>query len=226
MLVMSLYGLWNMIVTYYSALAVEHGGLYIDLALAHCCQTSLDLVIVLTWPHSKAEQHKCDMGVSCGWASAAQPLAAHIYNPLVDFVAHCHPHYCFPYPPSLRVLVLVPVLRSVPSSTRSDCPTPIGPHESRCDRNRSQNRPSLLLFSSLVLGSAFHSKRRERKSTMCLVKVKQEEDHIVPYRVVQRARSPPRRRASRRSRDIERRYSRTEVVHESPRPSASSIALP
>jgi hypothetical protein len=62
---------------------------------------------------------------------------------------------------------------------------------------------------------------------MCLVKVKQEEDHIVPYRVVQRARSPPRRRASRRSRDIERRYSRNEVVYDSsPRPSASYVAVP
>ncbi|KAG9196341.1 hypothetical protein G6011_01462 [Alternaria panax] len=62
---------------------------------------------------------------------------------------------------------------------------------------------------------------------MCLVKVKQEEDHVVPYRVVQRNRSPPRRRASRQSRDIERRYSRTEIVHDSsPRPSASYVAVP
>jgi hypothetical protein len=95
MLAMSVYGLWNMIVTY-SALAVEHGGLYLSLALAGGCQTSLDLVIVLTWPRSKAEQHECDMGVSCGWASAAQPLAAHIYNPLVGSLAHCHPLCCFP----------------------------------------------------------------------------------------------------------------------------------
>ncbi|KAF1838680.1 hypothetical protein BDW02DRAFT_576163 [Decorospora gaudefroyi] len=59
---------------------------------------------------------------------------------------------------------------------------------------------------------------------MCLVKVKQEEDVVVPYRVVQRNRSPPRRRSSRHS---ERRYSRTEIVHESsPRPSASYIAVP
>jgi hypothetical protein len=63
---------------------------------------------------------------------------------------------------------------------------------------------------------------------MCLVKVKQEEDHIVPYRVVNRARSPPRRRASHRhSRDVERRYSRTEIVHESsPRPSQSYVSSP
>ena len=59
---------------------------------------------------------------------------------------------------------------------------------------------------------------------MCLVKVKQEEEHVVPYRVVQQ----PRRRASRRSRDIERSYSRTEVVHheQSPRPSASYVSVP
>jgi hypothetical protein len=61
---------------------------------------------------------------------------------------------------------------------------------------------------------------------MCLVKVKQEEDYVVPYRVVQRHHSPSRRRVSRHSRDIERRYSRTEVVHESPRPSASYVAVP
>jgi hypothetical protein len=63
---------------------------------------------------------------------------------------------------------------------------------------------------------------------MCLVKVKQEEDHIVPYRVVNRNRSPPRRRASHRhSRDVEHRYSRTEIVHEaSPRPSQSHVSSP
>lgn len=61
---------------------------------------------------------------------------------------------------------------------------------------------------------------------MCLVKVKQEEDVVVPYRVVSRNRSPPRRRASRASRQSERRYSRTEVVRESPRPSASYVAVP
>jgi hypothetical protein len=64
---------------------------------------------------------------------------------------------------------------------------------------------------------------------MCLVKVKQEEDHVVPYRVVNRNRSPPRRRAShqRHSRDVERRYSRTEIVHESsPRPSQSYVSSP
>ncbi|KAH6612508.1 hypothetical protein C7974DRAFT_445244 [Boeremia exigua] len=62
---------------------------------------------------------------------------------------------------------------------------------------------------------------------MCLVKVKQEEDVVVPYRVVSRHNhSPPRRRASRQS---THRYSR-EVVREShaasPRPSASYIAVP
>ena len=62
---------------------------------------------------------------------------------------------------------------------------------------------------------------------MCLVKVKQEEDVVVPYRVVSRHNhSPPRRRASRHS---TQRYSR-EVVresrHESPRPSASYVAVP
>lgn len=60
--------------------------------------------------------------------------------------------------------------------------------------------------------------------TMCLVKVKQEEDVVVPYRVVQRSHSPPRRRASHAS---ARRYSRTtEIVRESPRPSASYVAVP
>ncbi|CBX90292.1 hypothetical protein IAQ61_001786 [Plenodomus lingam] len=59
---------------------------------------------------------------------------------------------------------------------------------------------------------------------MCLVKVKQEEDVVVPYRVVQRTYSPPRRRASHAS---ARRYSRTtEIVRESPRPSGSYIAVP
>lgn len=62
---------------------------------------------------------------------------------------------------------------------------------------------------------------------MCLVKVKQEEDVVVPYRVVSRHNhSPPRRRASRQS---AHRYSR-EVVresrYESPRPSASYVAVP
>jgi hypothetical protein len=62
---------------------------------------------------------------------------------------------------------------------------------------------------------------------MCLVKVKQEEEVVVPYRVVSRHNhSPPRRRASRHSTT---RYSR-EVVresrHESPRPSASYVAVP
>ncbi|KAL7774843.1 hypothetical protein CFE70_005758 [Pyrenophora teres f. teres 0-1] len=54
---------------------------------------------------------------------------------------------------------------------------------------------------------------------MCLVKVKQEEE-VVPYRIHQRTRSPPRRRIShvRQSRDIARhsrdieRYSRTEII--------------
>ena len=69
---------------------------------------------------------------------------------------------------------------------------------------------------------------------MCLVKVKQEEE-VVPYRIHQRTRSPPRRRIShvrqsrevaRHSRDIER-YSRTEIVRESsPRPSASYVSMP
>ncbi|CAO2648893.1 Nn.00g098420.m01.CDS01 [Neocucurbitaria sp. VM-36] len=59
---------------------------------------------------------------------------------------------------------------------------------------------------------------------MCLVKVKQEEDVVVPYRVVQRNHSPPRRRASHQS---IRRYSRNEIVRESsPRPSGSYIAVP
>lgn len=58
---------------------------------------------------------------------------------------------------------------------------------------------------------------------MCLVKVKQEEDVVVPYRVVQRNHSPPRRRASHQS---VRRYSRNEIVRESPRPSSSYMAVP
>jgi hypothetical protein len=56
---------------------------------------------------------------------------------------------------------------------------------------------------------------------MCLVKVKQEEEHVVPYRVVDRRAS--KRRASHTS---QRRYSRTEIVHDSPRPSASYVAVP
>lgn len=57
---------------------------------------------------------------------------------------------------------------------------------------------------------------------MCLVKVKQEEEVVVPYRVAQR--SNHSRRASHAS---ARRYSRTtEVVRESPRPSTSYISMP
>lgn len=68
--------------------------------------------------------------------------------------------------------------------------------------------------------------QQQRPIAMCLVKVKQEEDVVVPYRVVSRHNhSPPRRRASRHS----TRYSR-EVIrsshHESPRPSASYVAVP
>ncbi|KAF1945455.1 hypothetical protein EJ02DRAFT_451485 [Clathrospora elynae] len=55
---------------------------------------------------------------------------------------------------------------------------------------------------------------------MCLVKFKPEEDHVVPYRVVQRNHSPPRRRASHQS---ARRYSHTEIVRES---SASYVPVP
>lgn len=59
---------------------------------------------------------------------------------------------------------------------------------------------------------------------MCLVKVRQDEDVVVPYRVVQRAHSPPRRRASHTS---VRRYSRNEIVRESsPRLSGSYVAVP
>jgi hypothetical protein len=54
---------------------------------------------------------------------------------------------------------------------------------------------------------------------MCLVKVKQEEDVVVPYRVVDRHNS--RRRVSHTS---QRRYSRTDFVHESPRPSQTYIS--
>ncbi|KAF2684759.1 hypothetical protein K458DRAFT_431064 [Lentithecium fluviatile CBS 122367] len=57
---------------------------------------------------------------------------------------------------------------------------------------------------------------------MCLVKVKQEEDVVVPYRVVHRSRSPPRRH----SRHSTRRISHTEIFRESPRPSASYVAVP
>ncbi|KAL5121929.1 hypothetical protein ACEQ8H_000145 [Pleosporales sp. CAS-2024a] len=58
---------------------------------------------------------------------------------------------------------------------------------------------------------------------MCLVKVRQEEEVVVPYRIVDHG--PSRRRASHQS---QRRYSRTEIVHhESPRASvASYVAVP
>ncbi|KAF2242740.1 hypothetical protein BU26DRAFT_131985 [Trematosphaeria pertusa] len=55
---------------------------------------------------------------------------------------------------------------------------------------------------------------------MCLVKVRQEEDVVVPYRTV-RTRSPPHRHSH-----STRRISRTEIVHESPRPSRSYVAVP
>jgi hypothetical protein len=57
-------------------------------------------------------------------------------------------------------------------------------------------------------------------------KVKQEADHIVPYRVVQRNRTSARRRVSRRSRDAERRYSRTEIVRDSSPQSAIHSEAP
>ncbi|PVH96013.1 hypothetical protein DM02DRAFT_617524 [Periconia macrospinosa] len=57
---------------------------------------------------------------------------------------------------------------------------------------------------------------------MCLVKVRQEEEVVVPYRRVVRRDPSPRRR----SHQSIRRISRTEVIHESPRPSASYIAVP
>ncbi|PSN60554.1 hypothetical protein BS50DRAFT_579088 [Corynespora cassiicola Philippines] len=60
---------------------------------------------------------------------------------------------------------------------------------------------------------------------MCLVKVRQEEDVVVPYRVVRnRTPSPVRRRSVRRV----SRVSQSEVFshRESPRPSASYVAVP
>jgi hypothetical protein len=61
-------------------------------------------------------------------------------------------------------------------------------------------------------------------TSMCLVKVKQEEDVVVPYRVVQRERDRSSRRASHTS---VRRYSRNEIVRESsPRRSASYVPVP
>lgn len=56
---------------------------------------------------------------------------------------------------------------------------------------------------------------------MCLVKVRQEEDVVVPYRVP-RERSPHRRGSVRRV----SRISREEVVRDSPRPSSSYLAVP
>jgi hypothetical protein len=56
---------------------------------------------------------------------------------------------------------------------------------------------------------------------MCLVKVRQEEDVVVPYRVVNRNHSPRRH-----SHHSVRRVSRTDIVRESPRPSASYISVP
>ena len=55
---------------------------------------------------------------------------------------------------------------------------------------------------------------------MCLVKVRQEEDVVVPYRVP-RDRSPRRRESVRRVSRISQ-----EVVRESPRPSSSYLAVP
>jgi hypothetical protein len=55
---------------------------------------------------------------------------------------------------------------------------------------------------------------------MCLVKVRQEEDVIVPYRVP-RDRSPRRRESVRRVSRISQ-----EVVRESPRPSSNYLAIP
>lgn len=64
-----------------------------------------------------------------------------------------------------------------------------------------------------------HRSQPASQPAMCLVKVRQEEDVVVPYRVVQRDRSPRRRESV-------RRVSRTEIVRESPRPSSSYLAVP
>lgn len=80
---------------------------------------------------------------------------------------------------------------------------------------------------AIAYQTEYSQQKSVRPTTMCLVKVKQEEDVVVPYRVVSRHNhSPPRRRASRQS---THRYSR-EVVRESriesPRPSASYVGVP
>ena len=154
-------------------------------------------------------------GVSCGWATGC-PTSRASSSLLTSPGAT---HFALNFSPSCLSPVRSARVHSwfAPSRSRSN-PTLRSPHESHRDRNRR--------FPLLSPRSSTSNNKKE--GTMCLVKVKQEEDHIVPYRVVNRNRSPPRRRASHRhSRDVEHRYSRTEIVHEaSPRPSQSYVSSP
>ena len=146
--------------------------------------------------------------------------------------SRCHIHGLLPctgeghFAQFSPLFLLLLKLSSAPSRLRSN-PTLIVPRITL----RSQSKLPAFdpLFATLRPGT-----ERERKGIMCLVKVKQEEE-VVPYRIHQRTRSPPRRRIShvRQSRDIARhsrdieRYSRTEIVRESsPRPSASYVSVP
>jgi hypothetical protein len=93
------------------------------------------------------------------------------------------------------------------------------PSRPTSDPHPTSDRPTN--HSLIASPSQHHSTARAHIAiAMCLVKVKQEEDVVVPYRVVQRNRSPPRRH----SHQSTRRVSRTEIVRESPRPSATYIA--
>lgn len=148
---------------------------------------------------------------SCGWAVVSPTDQT---SPILPGVSQClHFRESGPAATPLHTgrLSVALGLRShcllvLPPSRPRSSPTLIGP------RITARSHPQL---------STKHTQKQAYN--MCLVKVKQEEDVVVPYRVVQRNHSPPRRRASHTS---ARRYSRTEVVRESPRPSASYIAVP
>lgn len=102
------------------------------------------------------------------------------------------------------------------SSWRRSNPRPLvlPPFESPSPTiDRPANHNSIANVSTRAPGAAV-------SADMCLVKVRQEEDVVVPYRVA-RDRSPRRRESVRRVSRISQ-----EVIRESPRPSSSYVAVP
>ena len=165
----------------------------------------------------------------CGWACAS-PTAANQGSSVSSTSSSAAAHFALTYCAfvSFCAVQLYSPFRSpqLNSIQPSFDPTLIIPRIT--SRSHTQHQHSALSTqhrSCRYYSSQHHNSSRLER--MCLVKVKQEEEVVVPYRVVSRHnQSPPRRRVSRQS---TRRYSR-EIVresrHESPRPSASYIAVP